>query len=113
MIRRLLSLALALLLAACAARPAAQPEISASSGLQPLFAEFWEESLALHPLQATSVGDNRYNDRLPNTGRGNMPSTRNGWRGSRPSMRRLSVNRTASAPRYSAATSNASVFPTG
>ena len=67
MIRRLLSVALALLLAACAARPAAQPEISASSRLQPLFAEFWEESLALHPLQATSVGDNRYNDRLPNT----------------------------------------------
>lgn len=34
--------------------------------LQQLFAEYWEENLALNPLSATYVGDSRYNDRLPN-----------------------------------------------
>lgn len=34
--------------------------------LDTLYAEFWEESLQLNPLQATFIGDLRYNDRLPN-----------------------------------------------
>ncbi|HRX89238.1 MAG TPA: DUF885 family protein [Steroidobacteraceae bacterium] len=34
--------------------------------LEQLYAEFWEENLALNPLRATFVGDPRYNDRLPN-----------------------------------------------
>lgn len=35
--------------------------------LEPMFATYWEESLALRPLQATYIGDPRYNDLLPNT----------------------------------------------
>ncbi|WP_293368042.1 DUF885 family protein [Nevskia sp.] len=35
--------------------------------LAPMFAEYWEEALALRPLQATFIGDARYNDQLPNT----------------------------------------------
>ena len=31
-----------------------------------LFTDYWEESLALNPLNATYVGDARYNDLLPN-----------------------------------------------
>lgn len=31
-----------------------------------VFAQYWEESLALNPVRATYVGDNRYNDQLPN-----------------------------------------------
>ncbi len=34
--------------------------------LSTLFANFWEENLKLFPLDATTQGDNRYNDRLPN-----------------------------------------------
>lgn len=33
---------------------------------QQLFADYWEEYLALNPLSATFVGDARYNDQLPN-----------------------------------------------
>lgn len=34
--------------------------------LAPMFARYWDEALALDPLRATYIGDNRYNDRLPN-----------------------------------------------
>lgn len=34
--------------------------------LSTLYAEYWEAALALNPMQATQVGDPRYNDRLPN-----------------------------------------------
>lgn len=34
--------------------------------LDALYADFWEASLKLNPLQATFVGDTRYNDQLPN-----------------------------------------------
>ncbi|EKE84782.1 DUF885 domain-containing protein [Idiomarina xiamenensis] len=34
--------------------------------LQQLFADYFEESLLLNPLMATYIGDNRFNDRLPN-----------------------------------------------
>ncbi len=37
-----------------------------ASSLESLFATYWEESLALNPIQATYVGDARYNDQLPN-----------------------------------------------
>jgi len=37
-----------------------------ASSLESLFAIYWEESLALNPIQATYVGDARYNDQLPN-----------------------------------------------
>ena len=46
---------------------AAMPQSSAKSAqLDKLYADFWEESLKLNPLQATFVGDPRYNDQLPN-----------------------------------------------
>ena len=39
---------------------------SKAQQLNRLYAEFWEETLKLNPLQATFQGDNRYNDQLPN-----------------------------------------------
>jgi uncharacterized protein (DUF885 family) len=44
-----------------AARPARAEELAA------LYAEYWEEHLQLEPIQATLIGDPRYNDRLPNS----------------------------------------------
>ena len=78
-----LSLALALALAACGsddpatgvANPANAPATSqavkaepaaVAAELEKLYADFWEASLELNPIQATFVGDPRYNDRLPN-----------------------------------------------
>ena len=75
---RPLALALALALAGCS--PANGPDAAATSAaapasaeqaaeraaqLQQLYADFWEASLELNPLQATFVGDPRYNDRMP------------------------------------------------
>ena len=39
---------------------------SKATALDRLYAEFWEASLKLNPLQATFQGDSRYNDQLPN-----------------------------------------------
>ena len=39
---------------------------SKATTLDRLYAEFWEASLKLNPLQATFQGDSRYNDQLPN-----------------------------------------------
>ncbi|RZK46138.1 MAG: DUF885 family protein, partial [Hymenobacter sp.] len=47
-----------------AAIAAAKP----SAPLAALFTNYWEEQTRLYPLQATSQGDNRYNDQLPNSG---------------------------------------------
>jgi uncharacterized protein (DUF885 family) len=44
-------------------RPAAT-----SAPLAALFTNYWEEQGRLYPLQATSQGDNRFNDQLPNSG---------------------------------------------
>ncbi|GAA4363464.1 DUF885 domain-containing protein [Kangiella marina] len=48
-----------------------KPEVTmtaeqASEKLNQLFAENFEEGLALNPIQATAIGDKRYNDQLPN-----------------------------------------------
>jgi len=58
--------------AAKAAKPARAPAGGAAAGpggataeLHALFAEEWQYDLREDPLFATSVGDNRYNDRLP------------------------------------------------
>ncbi|HZE89525.1 MAG TPA: DUF885 domain-containing protein, partial [Verrucomicrobiae bacterium] len=32
-----------------------------------MLARMWEENLEHNPITATSIGDNRYNDRLPDT----------------------------------------------
>jgi uncharacterized protein (DUF885 family) len=44
--------------------PQARPQ-GASAALRALFSEAWEEQLREDPLLATSVGDHRYDDRLP------------------------------------------------
>ncbi len=78
------ALGLALLALACGGRtdstdpvePSAPPEPVAPVGpaaaspaekLSTLYAEFWEEHLVLNPIDATQIGDPRYNDQLPNT----------------------------------------------
>jgi len=46
-------------------KPAKKPETKPEQ-LQRLYAEYWDASLQLNPLQATFQGDARYNDQLPN-----------------------------------------------
>lgn len=73
---RPLALALALALAGCATTPTADTAAAAPAAAAPqpaeraaqlsqLYADFWEASLALNPLNATFVGDPRYNDQMP------------------------------------------------
>ena len=70
-------LALSMLLAPCLAgaqaamaAPAVQPVVAptadAGQRLNAMFERYFEEYLELNPLDATQIGDNRYNDRLPN-----------------------------------------------
>ena len=72
-----LSLAIAGLIGGCASTSAPmaagdppRADASATSDkagrLDALYAQYWEERLALNPLQATFQGDPRYNDQLPN-----------------------------------------------
>ncbi len=74
----LLAAALAIGLSGCASSPpgtasrapdaAGQMQAASekSERLDELYAQFWEETLALNPLAATYQGDRRYNDQLPN-----------------------------------------------
>src|SRR5688572_27747470 len=48
------------------AAPAKADATAIAAQLETLYTEFWEESLKLNPVQATFVGDPRYNDQLPN-----------------------------------------------
>ena len=77
--RTALAAAVALMSAACAQLPTPStatavmadpvPAVVAKTPAetaQQLFADYWEANLALNPLQATFVGDSRYNDLLPN-----------------------------------------------
>ncbi|UOG73714.1 DUF885 domain-containing protein [Hymenobacter tibetensis] len=43
-----------------------ETDISKIKDLSGLFAGYWEEQARLFPLEATTQGDNRYNDQLPN-----------------------------------------------
>ncbi len=52
------------LLLACSSVPLA-PQRSEAEKLDVLLADYWEESLRLNPVQATAMGDSRYNDRFP------------------------------------------------
>jgi uncharacterized protein (DUF885 family) len=69
-----LSLAIALTLPFSAATVIAAPAKakttqvapSKSAQLERLYIDYWEASLKRNPIQATYVGDNRYNDQLPN-----------------------------------------------
>jgi uncharacterized protein (DUF885 family) len=62
------TLAAALLVAACGgARDQAVPDSGhASATLNALFDEYFERNLEMNPLQATFIGDYRYNDRMAN-----------------------------------------------
>ncbi|GAB3090782.1 DUF885 domain-containing protein [Lysobacter terrae] len=71
-----LSVALLTALAGCASHPApaeAPPSAAAAQApvqdkaarLEALYAQYWEETLKLNPIQATFQGDPRYNDQLP------------------------------------------------
>jgi len=44
----------------------AAPLATSAQQLTALYAEYWEENLKLNPLEATEIGDPRYNDQLPN-----------------------------------------------
>lgn len=72
--RSVLALALGAALAGCGAggnggqdtgTATVQAEARATQ-LEQLYAEYWEENLRHNPVQATFIGDHRYNDRLPN-----------------------------------------------
>lgn len=64
-LRRLMTLVLSILVALALGRAQAASEDDAAA-LQRLFDDYFEESLRLDPLLATFIGDDRYNDRLPN-----------------------------------------------
>jgi len=75
--RAIVAMTATALLAACAAStptpPASQasavpaPVAGAHAELAALFERYFDETLELNPLLATFIGDNRYNDRLPNS----------------------------------------------
>jgi len=65
-LRLFAAFALSLALTACAHQPQATPAPTPKQALAQLFTDYWEDHLALNPLEATFVGDARYNDRLPN-----------------------------------------------
>jgi len=71
---RLTPLALAVFLAcapaaaalAADAPAAAETAMTKAQKLDKLYADYWEENLQLNPINATFIGDPRYNDQLPN-----------------------------------------------
>jgi uncharacterized protein (DUF885 family) len=69
-LRLLAASATALLLVACGGQdePVAETEqVDAATALHALFDEHFERELEMNPLQATFIGDYRYNDRLANS----------------------------------------------
>jgi uncharacterized protein (DUF885 family) len=54
------------LFAACTSTPTERTVTGPDQALSRIFEEYYEERLKLFPLEATSQGDNRYNDQLPN-----------------------------------------------
>lgn len=61
----LVPLLLASVLTGCSAVPATPPEPARSAPLHAMFDEFFEAQLELDPILASSIGDDRYNDRFP------------------------------------------------
>jgi uncharacterized protein (DUF885 family) len=63
----LLALPVAMPVHAATDAPAAMATASTKAQqLEKMYVDYWEESLKRNPIQATYVGDNRYNDQLPN-----------------------------------------------
>ncbi|NJD31900.1 MAG: DUF885 domain-containing protein [Gammaproteobacteria bacterium] len=52
---------------AAARRPPAAPVEDAGKQLNAMLEQYFEEYLQQHPVMATFIGDNRYNDQLPNS----------------------------------------------
>ena len=52
-------------LAAPATASAAKPAAGKAAQLDKFYADFWEAQLKLNPVQATFIGDPRYNDQMP------------------------------------------------
>src|ERR1700761_3664368 len=63
-------LCVAALFTACKQKPGAGTSAPTESNkdIAKLFNDYYEDRLKLYPLEATSAGDNRYNDQLPNDG---------------------------------------------
>jgi len=65
------ALAVVLLVAACGEASdrgaTSQPDTDAPTALHALFDDYFERNLEMNPLQATFIGDYRYNDRMANT----------------------------------------------
>ncbi len=65
------ALAAVLIVTACSRDPEPEAALQAQSGaakqLDAVFDEYFERYLELHPLTATFVGENKYNDRVSNT----------------------------------------------
>lgn len=61
----ILLIALAGLIASCS--PKQETAVQEFPTLDSLFKSYYQDYLRLNPLQATSLGDSRYNDQLPNT----------------------------------------------
>lgn len=65
MTRNLPAAIVTIFLSACAT--VAPPQaVTPAPDMQKFFADYWEEYLQLYPLEATFVGDDRYDDQLPN-----------------------------------------------
>ena len=61
----LLIIVVAALFASCTPKP--ETTVKEFSTLDSLFKSYYQDYLRLNPLQATSLGDTRYNDQMPNT----------------------------------------------
>ncbi len=55
------------LVCSCATKQEASDKTIKSAKLESIFNAYWEERMLLFPLEATAIGDNRYNDKLPVT----------------------------------------------
>ncbi|MBP6624484.1 MAG: DUF885 family protein, partial [Chitinophagaceae bacterium] len=53
-----------IMLGSCQSSDSSSSSATDSKELKQLFHEYWEERLQLYPLEATAIGDNRYNDQM-------------------------------------------------
>ncbi|HJV91274.1 MAG TPA: DUF885 domain-containing protein [Holophagaceae bacterium] len=65
--RRVTPFALLLVAPLLGQAPLPKPTPTEAQKLKALLDAFWEETLQRNPLQATAIGDDRYNDRFPNS----------------------------------------------
>ncbi|MBI1780533.1 MAG: DUF885 domain-containing protein, partial [Sphingobacteriales bacterium] len=63
---RILAASLLLLLFISGCNTTKKPSADVSVSLSKMFDNYWEDRMKLYPVEATSNGDNRYNDQYPN-----------------------------------------------